>query len=149
MARQAKQELKIKLLDDNAVMPYFATDGAACFDIVATSVKPHGNGRIYTTGLAFEIPDGYGLDVFSRSGHGFNYDLSLANSVGIIDPDYKGELMVKLKYAGPLSMAPDWPQVGDRIAQARLVKLVPTKLVQVDELSETDRGEGGLGSTGK
>lgn len=139
-------KLGVFKLDPKAIMPRFATDGAACFDIVATDTDGSG---VYSTGLAFEIPEGYCLEIFSRSGHGFRDNIRLCNSVGVIDADYKGELMVRLVYDGPVHRKPQWPIVGDRVAQGRLKKLVKTELVEVFEQTESKRGTGGMGSTGK
>ena len=85
--------------------------------------------------------------VYSRSGHGFKHDTRLANCVGVIDSDYRGELMVKLTYDG----AEDGPFIepGDRIAQAMIVPVSQVSFDVVDELSDTVRGSGGFGSTGK
>ena len=140
-------KLKVKRLSENAVIPKYATDGAACFDLVATSRKIGSDGTaIYETGLAFEIPKGHAMLVFSRSGHGFNEGLRLSNCTGVIDSDYRGPLMVKLQSD---QSQPDWPRVGDRIAQAMLVKLPVVDLDEVEELTETKRGQGGFGSTGE
>jgi dUTP pyrophosphatase len=142
-------DLKVKLCHQKAGTPYFATDGAACFDIIATSRKAQGqHAMLYGTGLKFDIPKGYHIAVYSRSGHGFRDDMRLCNSTGIVDEDYRGEVMVKLTHDGLPHMA-DWPMVGDRVAQAMLVRNVKTNLVRVEELSNTERGEGGFGSTGK
>jgi len=133
-----------------AVPPKFAHDTDACFDLTAATREPHGRSMVYDTGLVFNIPDGYHIKVYSRSGLGFKYDMRLCNSTGIIDSDYLGTIKVKLTYDGPVSYRPDWPMVGDRIAQAMLVKNVKTDLVEVDEIDkETERGDGGIGSTGK
>jgi len=105
---------------------------------------------LYDTGLVFDIPDGYHIKVYSRSGQGFKYDMRLCNSTGIIDSDYLGTIKVKLTYDGPVSYRPDWPHVGDRVAQAMLVKNVKTDLIEVEEIEkETERGEDGFGSTGR
>ena len=86
--------------------------------------------------------------IFSRSGQGFNYDMRLANCVGVIDSDYRGELMVKLtKDVGPESQA--IVNEGVAIAQGMLIKLDRIKFIEVEELSLTDRGTGGFGSTSK
>jgi len=139
-------KLKVKRLSEKAVVPKYATDGAACFDLVAISRKIVGDTATYDTGLAFEAPKGYVLLVYSRSGHGFNDGLRLSNCVGVVDADYRGEVKVKLQSD---QQNPWWPQVGDRVAQAMLVKLPAIELEEVEELSETKRGEGGFGSTGK
>lgn len=142
-------KLPIKRIHPKAKMPQFETEQAACFDLVATERERHGNTATYGTGLVMDIPEGYHLKIYSRSGHGFKHGLRLANSTGIIDSDYLGEIKVKMVYDGPQYATPDWPHVGDRIAQAMLVKNVKTDLVEVDEIKkQTERGTGGFGSTG-
>src|SRR5690606_14138784 len=94
----------------------------------------------FATGLAFEVPPGWVMLIFSRSGHGFNSNTRLANCVGVIDSDYRGEVKVKLTSDGGFLKVYD----GDRIAQAMLVPAVAVQLVEVDKLSATDRGEGGF-----
>ncbi len=134
-------------LTDNARLPVFATQEAACFDLTATSCNTSGpRSRIYGTGLAFNIPDGYHVEVYIRSGLAFKNDFILANGVGIIDSDYTGELMVKIAHVG--EGQPDWPWIGDRIAQARLVRNTKTEFVETHERKQTERGDGGFGSTG-
>lgn len=141
--------------------PKFAHDTDACFDLSSVTREISGATAIYDTGLVFDIPAGYMLKVFSRSGHGFKLDLDLSNGTGIIDAGYTDTVKVKMRYSDPffhhrimrvLRARPDidWPVVGDRIAQARLEKNVKTDLVEVDEIDkETERGDGGFGSTGK
>lgn len=99
----------------------------------------------FDTGLAFEIPPGWVMLIFSRSGHGFKSQTRLANCVGVIDSDYRGQVSVRLTVdaGGGLSVAH-----GDRIAQAMLVPIPRVELIEVDELSDTERGAGGFGSTG-
>lgn len=149
--------LKFKRLHPQAVRPVYATSGAACFDLRAVGVVEHaGHGEhvftsrpvTFRTGLAFEIPAGHVLLVFSRSGHGFKNDTRLANCVGVIDSDYRGELLVRLSRHGSEHTAPMQVRNGDRIAQAMLVPIPSVELVECDELGETERGAGGLGSTG-
>jgi dUTP pyrophosphatase len=151
--------LKIKKLHPGAQVPVYATAGAGCFDLHAATVdgKEHIGSNVWGgypvtcgTGLAFEIPEGWLMLIFSRSGHGFKHDTRLANCVGAIDSDYRGEVQVKLtcdqehnEDAVPLFVRP-----GDRIAQAMLVRADQWGFEVVDELSETERGEGGFGSTG-
>jgi dUTP pyrophosphatase len=139
-------KVKVKKTKDYAKMPVYATSGAACFDLYGqaeTSLK--GRSVIYNTGLSFEIPSGYVMLVFSRSGHGFNKDVRLANCVGVIDSDYRGEVRVKLTHdkKGPVPVGD-----GSRIAQAMVLPVPFVELVEAEELSETKRGEGGYGSTG-
>lgn len=166
----AQQELKVKRLHPDAVMPVYATDGSACFDLVSVHINGFtlaeheilnragerrdevslkaGEAISIRTGLAFEVPPGHVLLIFSRSGHGRNNAARLSNCVGVIDSDYRGEVKVNM---GRDTFANTFPlriRPGDRIAQAMLVPIPRVKLVEVDELSETERGEGGFGSTG-
>ena len=143
--------LKICKLHPDAIVPKYQTEGAACFDIhaidcVQTPIFP-GRSELFSTGLAFEVPEDHVLMVYSRSGHGFKNGVRLANCVGVIDSDYRGELMVRLTHDashGPaLSVAP-----GDRIAQAMLIKVPRVSFEVVEQLSITERGVNGLGSTG-
>ncbi|MDH1237258.1 dUTP diphosphatase [Stutzerimonas stutzeri] len=143
--------LKIKKLDPQAMLPRYGTEHAACFDLHALLseggllLQP-GHTALIRTGLSFEIPVGWSMDVFSRSGHGFKNGVRLVNCVGIIDADYRGEVMVKLVNEGTEAM----PVLhGDRIAQAKLSQVPMVEFFEVEELSTTVRGEGGFGSTGK
>lgn len=136
-------QVNVKRLDPAATLPTYATEGSACFDIAALEggTVP----AVFSTGLAFEVPEGHVMLVFSRSGHGFKHDVRLANCVGVIDSDYRGELKVKLAADGaPMQVAP-----GDRIAQAMVMPVSRCTLVEVNELDETARGQGGFGSTGR
>jgi len=139
--------VNIKKLDERAIVPKYATDGSGCFDIHTydTGKVLEFNSKAFSTGLAFEIPDGYVMLVFSRSGHGFKNDVRLANCVGVIDSDFRGQLMVKLTAdaEGGLSV-----ESGDRIAQAFIIPYPKVNFIEVEELSGTVRGTGGLGSTG-
>lgn len=143
-------KLPYTLKHPKAHPPKFAHNDDACFDLTACTREPiNARSMLYDTGVVFEIPDGYHIKVYSRSGHGFKYDMRLCNSTGIIDAGYRDTIKVKLTYDGPVSYRPDWPYVGDRIAQAMLVKNVKTDLVEVDEIKkQTERGTGGFGSTG-
>ena len=84
--------------------------------------------------------------IYSRSGHGFKHGITLANSTGVIDADYRGEVCVKLRKSD-LSIG-NMPNVGERIAQAMIIPVEQVDFEEVDELSDTERGEGGFGSTG-
>lgn len=141
------EQLIVELLTDTAQMPQFATPGSMCFDIYADEPEPVTiyAGRAYTfnTGIKLQIPHGYGMEVYSRSGHGFKHGIRLGNCTGIIDHDYRDELKIRLHND---SYAPYTVQVGERIAQARLVELVRMRIVS-GKVEETDRG--GFGSTGK
>ena len=140
-------QLKIKRLSTDAIIPRYATAGAACFDlhsISADTVEP-GMACEFRTGLAVEIPDGHVMLVYSRSGNGFKYGVRLANCTGIIDSDYRGEIIVKLRNDGAVPLA---VIRGDRIAQAMVLPVPSVELIETDELSTTERGAGGFGSTG-
>lgn len=148
-------EIKVKKLHKDAQIPKYMTLGSACFDLHALiesddglEVVKEGHPVIFRTGLAFEIPNGYVMLIFSRSSMGFKNNLRLANCVGVIDSDYRGEVMVKLTYDG---FNPDGIGIvnGERIAQCMLVKLPLLTITEVEELSDTERGTGGFGSTGK
>jgi len=141
-------QVKIKKLHPNAVIPQYATTGAACFDLVSVNEVMIIPGREHValkTGLAFEIPQGYVMMVYSRSGHGFKNGIRLANGTGVIDSDYRGEVMVKMHNDGSTALL---VTAGERIAQAMIIPALQVELQVVDELSDTDRGSGGFGSTG-
>lgn len=143
-------EIRIKKLHPDAAAPEYATDGSGCFDLRAVDlVEPMGisddRPALLRTGLAFEIPADHVMMVFSRSGHGFNHNVRLANAVGIIDADYRGEVKVKLTKDG---LGGYMVEPGERIAQACIVKTERVSFLLADELSDTARGDGGFGSTG-
>lgn len=130
-------------------LPRYQTAGAAGMDIQAAEdfVLPSGKSAALHTGLAFAVPDGYEMQVRSRSGLAAKHAVFVTNGIGTIDCDYRGEVMVMLSNIGgkPLEI-----KQGDRIAQLVLTPTYrPSKLVVVDSLPETDRGVGGLGSTGR
>lgn len=141
--------LKVKPLAPDVIIPEYQTAGAACFDLYmygeTTTITP-GEAVVFDTKLAFEVPPGFVLLVFSRSGHGFKSGLRLSNGTGVIDSDYRGEVKVKLHNDGIESYT---VAKSERIAQAMVVPLVYLPLVVSDSLSDTERGEGGFGSTGK
>ena len=140
--------LKVKRLTETAKLPTYAHDGDACFDLYADSVTSSNGCTVFTcgTGLAVDIPQGYALMVYSRSGHGFNHNIRLSNAVGVVDSSYKGELMVKLTCDRQLTYH---PAEGDRIAQAMLIPVPVVSFEEVYSLSDSDRGDGGFGSSGK
>lgn len=148
-------KIRIQKLHPAAIVPKYATAGAACFDLHACFDTEDYTARIYRnqpkvipTGLAFEIPPGHVMLVFSRSGHAFKFSTRLGNCVGVIDADYRGEVMVNLtRDDSDLDMLQ--VRQGDRIAQAMLVPYPRVTFLETEELSETDRGVGGFGSTGK
>ncbi len=138
--------LKVKKLDDAAVIPEYQTDGAAAFDLVSitTGVVPRGSSLKIHTGLAMEIPEGYAGIITVRSGLGFKADIATHN--GLIDSDYRGEIAIKVRNFGCKDLA---IYAGDRIAQMRIVEAPRMEIKEVKKLGNTKRGEGGYGSTGK
>ncbi len=140
-------KLNIKKLHPDAVIPEYATDGAACFDLrcIKGGTVQARSSEVFHTGLAFEVPEGWVMHVYSRSGHGFKNGLRLVNCVGVIDSDYRGEIMVRIHNDSAIHF--DFEK-GDRVAQAMLAPVLRCDLTEVAELSETARGTGGLGSTG-
>jgi len=148
-------QIKVKKLVPEAIIPQYASVGAACFDLHACMVPEDtsyhmanpGTPAVIRTGLAFEIPEGHVMLIYSRSGHGFKTDIRLANCVGVIDSDYRGEVQVKLTNDNTDGQSVTFRH-GDRIAQAMVVPVQQVAFWEVQELSSTDRGEGGFGSTG-
>lgn len=142
-------ELKIELVHSMAKVPTYATDGSACFDIYSIESGSFGlltPSMIFRTGLKFEIPHGWAMEIYSRSGQGFNKDVRLANCVGIIDSDYRDEVMVKLTVD---RTAPIEVLAGERIAQAKLVPAYRTQFKVVEQVSSPTTRFGGFGSTGQ
>ena len=151
-------EVKIKKLHKDAVIPKYETAGSVGMDLTAVSKEydEHGN-VVFGTGLAIQIPSGYYADLRPRSSVS-KYDLVLANSVGTIDADYRGEIILKFK---PTLRKSTWNngvyetdevkeyEIGDRIAQLVILPYPKMSFVEVDDLSETERGTGGFGSTNK
>ena len=140
-----KLKIKFKKLNSNAVMPRQGTNGAAGFDLTAVSLKTTETTLKYDTGIAVEIPPGYVGLAFPRSSI-CKTGLSLANSVGVIDSDYRGSISFVF-YKGAELIEPY--SYGDRIGQLVIVPIPEVEFVEAEELSETERGEGGYGSTGK
>lgn len=146
--------LDVVKLHDGAIIPAYQSAGAGCFDIHALIEDGAefylniGRPVNFRTGLAFEIPPGWVMEVYSRSGHGFTYGVRLVNGVGIIDSDYRGELNIGLvcTHFMPKMLC---VKHGDRIAQAKLVPAPQWQLREVAQLSTTQRGTGGFGSTGR
>jgi dUTP pyrophosphatase len=140
-------KVRIKKLNENAVIPSYAKDGDAGMDLVATRIISNTTFDVsYGTDLAMEIPNGFVGLVFPRSSIR-KYELALSNSVGVIDSGYRGELQATFKKENGLdSLA---YKVGDRIAQIIIIPYPPIEFDEVAELSDTERGDGGFGSTGK
>ena len=143
--------LKIKKLNENAVLPEYKTVGAAGLDLVGitinTEIGQDGNLIIvYRTGLAVEIPEGY-VGVLTPRSSIANKSLVLTNSIGIIDSDYRGEIMAKFKVN--TNVVPAIYKEGEACAQLVIMPFEKVTLDLVEELSETERGTGGYGSTDK
>mgnify|MGYP000391817108 CR=1 FL=1 len=140
-------KVRIKKLSENAVIPTYAKEGDAGMDLVATRIISNTTFDVsYGTDLAMEIPNGFVGLVFPRSSIR-KYELVLSNSVGVIDSGYRGEIQATFKKENGLdSLA---YKVGDRIAQIIIIPYPPIEFDEVAELSDTERGDGGFGSTGK
>ena len=140
-------KVRFKKLSPLAVTPTKAHPADAGFDLVATSVAEDRKHDVisYGTSIAVEIPENYMGLIFPRSSI-YKEDVMLANSVGLIDSDYRGEIMMKCKKLQPHTHR---YTLGDKIAQLVIVPYPEIELEESDELSSTDRGEGGFGSTGR
>lgn len=140
-------QVKFKKLNADAKLPIKGSEHAACFDVYATSVELDEN-RVVTYGLGFstKIPEGWRGVVVPRSNIS-KHPWVLANSVGIIDSDYRGEWMVKFKCISNFIESVPYG-AGDRIAQIYFEKNTDVQFIEVKELDQTERGEGGFGSTG-
>jgi dUTP pyrophosphatase len=140
-------KVRIKKLNENAVIPTYAKDGDAGMDLVATRIISNTTFDVsYGTDLAMEIPNGFVGLVFPRSSIR-KYELALSNSVGVIDSGYRGELQATFKKTNGLDSLTY--KVGDRVAQIMIIPYPPIEFDEVAELSDTERGDGGFGSTGK
>ena len=140
--------VNIKKLSENAVIPTYAKEGDAGMDLVATSIKFDGTQITYGTGLAIEIPEGFVGLVFPRSSIR-KTDLSLSNSVGVIDSGYRGEIQATFNQKSLSKDGQILYGVGDRICQLMIIPHPHVDFIEVQELNNTERGESGFGSTGK
>ncbi len=142
-----KLKVRIKKFHPNAVIPKYANLGDAGVDLVAISKEYEESTEcwVYGTGLGLELPDGYVGLIFPRSSL-TKYSLSLGNHVGVIDAGYRGEVKFKFK-PNPLSSLPTY-KVGDKIGQLIVIPYPEVEFEEVDELTSTERGAGGYGSTG-
>lgn len=137
----------IKKLHKDSVIPKYAKEGDAGLDLTATSKWYDTDGNVcYGTGLAFEIPIGYVGLLFPRSSNA-KKTLLLSNSVGVLDSGYRGEVTFKFK-----NLEDEWSEeynIGDRIGQIIILPYPQVNFIETEELSETERGDGGYGSSGK
>lgn len=141
-------EIKVKKLNNNATLPTRGSEYAAGYDLYAVegaTIKAHETVKV-GTGLAFELPDDTFAAIFARSGLATKQGLRPANCVGVCDSDYRGEYIVALHNDTEEDKT---IEAGERIAQMVLIPYVKMEFAEVEELSDTERGEGGFGSTGK
>ena len=142
--------IAVKKLDERAVLPQYASDFSAGADLHALLDAPveiaSGETKLIRTGLSMEIPKGYAGLIYARSGLASKRGLAPANKVGVVDADYRGEVMVALHNHSAVAqtVAP-----GERIAQLVVAPFLKAEYFECDKLSDTVRGEGGFGSTGR
>ena len=142
--------VKVKKLDPNAKIPTYGTEFAAGADLYAllqdkVEIAPHET-KFISTGIAFEIPEGTVALIYARSGLSCKQGLAPANKVGVVDSDYRGEVMVALhNHTSSVKIVEN----GERIAQVVFAPYLKGNFEQVEALETTDRGQGGFGSTGK
>lgn len=140
-------KVKIKKLYTDAILPTKAHSTDAGWDLYAHSKSFDNKNIVYGTGVAFEIPEGYVGLLFPRSSNA-KTDLLLSNSVGVLDSGYRGEVLFKFKVAR-YNYIGDTYDVGDRIGQLIIIPYPEVEFIETDELSDSDRGTGGYGSSGK
>ncbi len=143
-------EIKVKKLKENAFLPTYGSPAAAGADLYAPAGEAYsiasGETVFVKTGISVEIPEGYAGFVYARSSLGSKRGLAPANKVGVIDSDYRGEIMVALlNHSGERQTV----KGGERVAQLVIAPVLHADFVPADELSDTARGAGGFGSTGK
>ncbi len=142
--------IKVKKLKPDATVPTMGSKFAAGADLYSAEdadviIEP-GETKFIDTGLAMEIPEGYVGLVYARSGLACKRGLAPANKVGVVDSDYRGEIKVALHNHGKEAQT---VEKGERIAQMVIAPYLSVNYEEADELSETERGEGGFGSTGR
>ena len=142
-------EVRIKKLSENAIIPTYGSEFSAGADLYAcleeaVTIEP-GNTYLVKTGLAMEIPEGFAGLIYARSGLASKKGLAPANKVGVIDADYRGEIMVALHNHSNMAAV---VEPGERIAQMVIAPFLKVEYTVAEELSDTVRGEGGFGSTG-
>lgn len=142
--------IRVKKLDERAVLPAYGSEYAAGADLYAVTdgevtFEP-GETKFVHTGLAMEIPEGYAGLIYARSGLASKRGLAPANKVGVVDADYRGELMVALHNHSATTQT---IASGERIAQIVVTPFLRASYEQAEELNETVRGAGGFGSTGR
>ena len=136
--------VKIKKLSDNAVVPSYSRIGDAGLDLTVTSHRVEGELHVYGTGLAIEIPPGSVGLIFPRSSI-TKTSMDFPTGVSVIDSNYRGEVLLKFRSSGGGQVY----EVGDRVAQLIVVRIPGVQMEVVDELSDSNRGQGGFGSSGQ
>lgn len=154
----SKQEIlkvKIKKLTQDAVIPSYAKPNDAGMDMTCVKINKTKDYTEYETGISMEIPEGYAGFLFPRSSNS-KVDHLLCNSVGVVDPDYRGPINFRFKNVKNeqgitefINIPPSHYNVGDRVGQIIILPFPKIQFEETDELSETERGEGGFGSTNK
>ena len=141
-------QIKLKKLDERAIIPTRGSSMAAGLDLYALDGATVNVGEtvLIHTGIALAIPEGYAGFIYARSGIAAKRGLAPANKVGVIDADYRGEIMVALHNHGTAAQTVD---AGERIAQLVVAPFLPVELAVAEELDDTERAEGGFGSTGR
>ena len=138
-------KIKVKKVRKGAAIPTYAKNGDAAMDLYAAeATKDKWGNHVYLTGIAIEIPPGFVGLLFPRSSVSKTC-LSLANSVGVVDSGYRGEIMLKYRRTGE---ANPLYSCGDRVGQIMIMPYPQVEFIEAEELSNTERGEGGFGSTG-
>ncbi len=142
-----KLEMKVKKLHENATVPQYQTEGAAGLDLTSCEdlIIPAGQRRIVSSGIAIQLPVGHEGQVRPRSGLSFKHGITVLNSPGTIDEDYRGEVKTILFNSSKEDFV---IKIGDRIAQLIVSPVTKVKSFEVEELDETVRGTSGFGSTG-
>ena len=140
-------KLKIKKVHPDAKLPEYMSDGAVGFDLynlASKNIRP-GQTKLLRTGIAVQVPDGYEMTVRPRSGLCIRMPNYLANSIGTIDPDYRGEILIPF-----VNNTRAYQRIyhGDRIAQGIISPVIQVKITEVEELDSTKRGTSGFGSSG-
>ena len=143
-------KVNIKKLNENAIIPTYGSEYAAGADLYACNteaitIEPHKT-VLVPTGLSMEIPEGYAGLIYARSGIASKRGLAPANKVGVVDSDYRGEVMVALHNHSDIDATID---INERIAQLVIAPFLKVEFNESEELSDTVRGVGGFGSTGK
>ena len=143
-----KLTVKVKKLNPNAVLPFYSHEEEdMCCDLTAVHYDAVHDNYVYHTGLAFEIPVGYGMLLFLRSSNN-KTEAYMTNHIGVIDSGYRGEVLVHFKNRQRNMSKPPY-RIGDRVAQIAIIPYPIIEFLEANELAPSKRGEGGHGSTGK